>query len=102
MKSKFFTSIMMLFALTMLVGAQSFERQWDMSNATESTPEFFEGFFTRGIAATPNYLFIASRHESLSAQKKAVIYLDPKTGDPLGQLNVSTIMEEEFAVNDVQ
>ena len=102
MKNKIFTSITMIFALAMIVGAQSFERQWDMSKATSATPAFFEGFNTRGIAATPDYLFVASRSMQISTEGKAVFYLDAKTGVIGGQMDVSIITKGQLAVNDLE
>ena len=107
MKCRIFTTITMIFALAISVGAQSFERQWDQSKATGeaplfNTPIFFEGFNTRGIAATPDYLFVASRSLQLSEEGKAVIYFDAKTGDLAGQMDVSIIKMGQFAVNDLE
>lgn len=92
MKCRIFTTITMIFVLTITVGAQSFERQWDQSNATESRPEWFTGFTNRGIASTPEFVFVASRSPDLSADKKTVMYMNPKTGEFLGTLNVDPIV----------
>jgi len=101
MECRIFTTITMIFVLTITVGAQSFERQWDQSNATESRPEWFTGFTNRGIASTPEFVFVASRSPDLSADKKTVMYMNPKTGEFLGTLNVDPIVLGTFAVNDV-
>lgn len=111
MKSKIFTSILMLFAIAMMVGAQSFERQWDKSNATDSKPAFVDGYNNRGIAATSDYLFVASRsplfditdeNDIVTSKGKAVVYFDAKTGVEAGRLDVSIVVEGQFAINDVE
>lgn len=101
MKCRIFTTITMVLALALTAGAQSFENQWDMSNATGSRPEWFKGYLNRGIAATPDYVFIASRSPELNVEKKTVMYFEAKTGALVETLNVAPIDTGTFAVNDV-
>ena len=102
MKNKTSLLTTIFFGLAMLVGAQSFERQWDQSKATDNAPSFLDGNTTCGIAATPQYLFIASRSEELNPEKKAILYLNPKTGERIGTLDVGIITPSAFSLNDVE
>ncbi len=96
---RFFTLIVFFVAFCSLANAQKFSTEWARSAATQAVPEWFGSYTERGIAATPEYVFVATRNNEAKMGMKC---MDAKTGADLGDMSVNGVSEGGFLINDVE
>ena len=94
-----FTLFLFLIAICSVANAQTFTTEWSRSVASGAVPEWFGSYTERGIAATSEYVYVATRNTEAG---KGLKYMDAKTGADLGDLNVEAVADGGFLLNDVE